>query len=57
MVEIAPKMIKSKGILYWEIHEDLGAECVALLENGDFEKVELKEDIYGRNRMIRAVLI
>jgi len=56
MVEIASKMIKPKGILYWEIHEDLGPECVAILEGGGFEQVELKEDIYGRNRMIRAVL-
>ncbi|MFT5667057.1 MAG: release factor glutamine methyltransferase [Vicingaceae bacterium] len=56
MVEIAPKMIKQKGILYWEIHEDLGKECISILENGGFEQVELKEDIYGRDRMIRAVL-
>jgi release factor glutamine methyltransferase len=57
MVEIAPQMLKAKGILYWEIHEDLGAECVAILEKGGFEEVELKEDIYGRDRMIRAKLI
>tara|TARA_B110000046_G_scaffold25332_1_gene24763 strand:- start:24852 stop:25694 length:843 start_codon:yes stop_codon:yes gene_type:complete len=57
MIEIAPKMLKQKGILYWEIHEDLGFECVTLLENGGFDQVELKEDIYGRNRMIRAVLV
>ncbi|MDA9312438.1 peptide chain release factor N(5)-glutamine methyltransferase [Vicingaceae bacterium] len=56
IVEIAPKMLKRKGVLYWEIHEDLGSECMALLEKGGFEQVELKEDIYGRNRMIRAVL-
>lgn len=56
MIEIAPKMIQPKGILYWEIHEDLGKECVSLLENGGFEQVELKEDIYGRDRMVRAVL-
>lgn len=56
MVAIAPQMIKPKGILYWEIHEDLGKECVELLENGGFEQVELREDIYGRDRMIRAVM-
>ena len=54
MIAIAPQMIKPKGILYWEIHEDLGKECVELLENGGFEQVELREDIYGRDRMIRA---
>ena len=56
MIAIAPKMIKPKGILYWEIHEDLGKECILLLEDGGFEQVELKEDIYGRDRMVRAVL-
>lgn len=56
MIVIAPQMIKPKGILYWEIHEDLGKECVELLENGGFEQVELREDIYGRDRMVRGVL-
>jgi len=56
MIEIAPKMIKPKGILYWEIHEDLGKACISLLENSGFEQVELREDIYGRDRMVRAVL-
>lgn len=55
MIDIAPQMIVPKGIMYWEIHEDLGKECVELLEKGGFEQVELKEDIYGRDRMIRAV--
>ena len=56
MIEIAPRMLKPKGVLYWEIHEDLGKECVELLESGDgFQQVELQEDIYGRDRMIRAV--
>ena len=57
MAEIAPNMIKSNGILYWEIHEDLGAECMEILKTGGFTEVELKEDIYGRDRMIRAVLV
>ena len=56
MVFIAPQMIKPKGVLYWEIHEDLGKECVELLEKGGFNQVELREDIYGRDRMVRAVM-
>lgn len=56
MIEIAPDMLVENGVLYWEIHEDLGKECVELLENGGFIDVELKEDIYGRDRMVRAIL-
>lgn len=56
MIAIAPEMLKPKGVLYWEIHEDLGKECVQLLENGGFEAVELQEDIYGRDRMVRGIL-
>ena len=58
MIAIAPEMLKVGGRLYWEIHEDLGKEVVDLLEKGGcFEKVELKQDLFGRDRLVRAVLM
>jgi len=42
------------GRFYWEIHEDLGLEVVELFKNKPFDQIELIEDIYGRNRMVKA---
>jgi len=54
MIVIAPQMLKKDGRLYWEIHEDLGKEVLELLENASFNDVELKQDLYGRDRLVRA---
>ena len=41
------------SIFYFEIHEDFGRSLLDWLENGGFE-VELKTDMQGKQRMIRA---
>lgn len=56
MITIAPEMLKVGGSLYWEIHEDLGNEVVALLKSSKlFNSIELKQDLYDRDRLVRAV--
>lgn len=55
MIAIAPQILKSKGRFYWEIHEDLGEEIVKLLNQHDFQEIELKRDIYDRDRLVRAI--
>ena len=55
MVNIAPKILNSGGRFYWEIHEDMGAEILELLNGPNFINVELKQDFYGRDRFIRAI--
>lgn len=42
------------GSLYFEINQYLGDETVNLLRNLGFKSVELRKDIYGNDRMIRA---
>lgn len=54
MIEIAPQMLKEGGRLYWEIHEDLGKEIVELLKGARFSEVQLREDLYGRDRLVKA---
>lgn len=54
MIAVAPQLLKEGGRFYWEIHEDLGQEVVALLEAADFSEIELREDLYGRDRLVRA---
>ncbi|KAA3648977.1 MAG: peptide chain release factor N(5)-glutamine methyltransferase [Bacteroidetes bacterium] len=55
MIAIAPQMLKPGGRFYWEIHEDLGKEVVELLEKDDFIEIELIQDLYERDRFVKAV--
>jgi len=51
----AKKYLKSSGRLYFEIHENLGQMMISLLENLGFTEIEIKQDLQGRNRMVKAV--
>ena len=47
--------LKDNGVLYFEINEYLGVEMVQLLKEFGFKNIELKNDIFGKNRMIKGV--
>jgi release factor glutamine methyltransferase len=55
IAEMAKRYLKSKGLLFFEIHENLGQETKSLLEDLGFEEVEIRNDLQGKNRMIKAV--
>jgi release factor glutamine methyltransferase len=42
------------GRLYIEIHESLGQEVVALFRQEGYDPVELRKDMQGKDRMVRA---
>lgn len=52
---LAAKGLKPNGCLYFEINQYLGTALCELLEGLGFKNIELKKDIYGADRMIRAV--
>ena len=47
--------LKAGGQLYFEINQYLGTEVVQLLREHNYEDVELKLDLFGKDRMVRAV--
>jgi release factor glutamine methyltransferase len=47
--------LKPKGELYFEINEYLGKEMIALLKENNFQNIELKQDIFGKDRMIKGI--
>lgn len=47
--------LKPGGHLFFEIHEGLGKETTALLEELGYENVSLRKDLQGKDRMIMAV--
>ena len=55
IADIAQKQLISNGWLYFEINQANGAEVVQLLKEKGFVNVELKQDISGNDRMVRAM--
>ena len=43
------------GCLFFEINENYGQETVDLLQDKGFNNIELRKDMSGRNRMIKAI--
>lgn len=54
ITEYALSHLKKDGVLYFEINQYLGKETVALIENLGFKSVELRKDMSGNDRMIKA---
>ena len=50
----AQRYLKTKGKLFFEINETMGEQIVHFLEHTGFKNVELKKDLHGKNRMIKA---
>jgi release factor glutamine methyltransferase len=42
------------GKLFFEIHRDAGSSCIDLLTELGYSSVELRKDIFGNDRMIKA---
>lgn len=54
ITEFAIKNLTKKGVLYFEINQYLGKETVDLIRSYGFQSVELKKDLSGNYRMIKA---
>jgi release factor glutamine methyltransferase len=50
----AGKHLQTGGKLYFEIHRYAGQACVNLLTEMGFQNVELRKDISGNDRMVKA---
>ncbi len=48
------KYLKENGKLYLEINEELGKETVNLLSSLEYCNIELRKDLSGKDRMIKA---
>ena len=54
--QLAKTYLKPSGKLFFEINEYLADEMSLLLENEGFKSIEVKKDIFGKNRMIKCSL-
>jgi release factor glutamine methyltransferase len=55
IIELAFQQLKPGGFILFEINQYLSNEMCHLLEIHNFESIELKKDLSGNFRMIKAV--
>ena len=48
--------LSRRGLLFFEINEHLGNEMVNLLHRHHFSNIELKQDIFNKDRMVKAII-
>ena len=49
----AMKSVKPKGMVFFEIHEELGEKTIELMREIGFVNIELRKDLQGKNRMLK----
>ena len=54
IAEKAQNLLKSKGVLFFELHEEYAQQTKTLVESLGFDEVEIKIDLQGKNRMLKA---
>ncbi|OMP80332.1 protein-(glutamine-N5) methyltransferase, release factor-specific [[Flexibacter] sp. ATCC 35208] len=52
--QLGQEKLSAGGGLYFEINEAYGKETVSLLEEQGYVNVVLKQDLYGKDRMVKA---
>jgi release factor glutamine methyltransferase len=54
IAEKAKILLKSNGLLFFELHEEYANSTKELVENLGFKNVEVKQDLQGKDRMLKA---
>ena len=55
ITDFAQNHLNENGKLFFEIHEKKGDELLQMLQKKGFSKLELKKDMQGKDRMVKAV--
>lgn len=55
IAELAQQKLKSGGLLYFELHYLYSTKVIAYLEKIGFQQIEVRKDLQGKNRMLKAV--
>jgi release factor glutamine methyltransferase len=54
IADLAKEYLLENGKLYFEINEYLGKEMVALVAQKGFKDIQLKKDLFGKDRILKA---
>ncbi|MER3319022.1 MAG: peptide chain release factor N(5)-glutamine methyltransferase [Allomuricauda sp.] len=55
IIDFAENHMSEKGKLYFEINQYLGEETKALFKARNFSEIELRKDMFGNDRMLKAI--
>lgn len=55
IADFANSNLKIGGALFFEIHESFGEDTLKMLQNKGFSNLELRQDLQGKDRMIKAI--
>ena len=53
IIELSDKLLNSEGLIYFEINESQG-DTIKKVLGSNFANIQLRQDIYGKDRMIKA---
>lgn len=56
IAQFSKRHLKKKGSLYLEINQYLGVETKGLLKAHNFSEIELRKDLFGNDRMLKATV-
>jgi release factor glutamine methyltransferase len=54
IADFALSRLQKDGLLFFEINENLGEQTIELLKHKGFNNIKLRQDMRGKDRMIRA---
>ena len=54
IADLAKQHLTKNGLLFFEINQYLGKETVEMLQQKGFKNIELKKDLFGNDRMLKA---
>ena len=56
IADLAKQQLSKNGMLFFEINQYLGKETANMLVKKGFKNIQLKKDLFGKDRMIKCVL-
>ena len=57
LAEYATKSLNDRGYLFFELHENYALETKTMVESLGFHRVEIRIDLQGKDRMLKAQLL
>ena len=55
IAELGLSLLKENGLLFFEINRRFGEEVVRMLQEKGYREVELRQDMFGNDRMVKAI--
>ena len=55
IAELGLSLLKENGLLFFEINRRFGEEVIKMLQEKGYREVELRQDMFGNDRMVKAI--